>query len=169
MASRSRDDATVRQTFSSKFTQLSPERRARITFGVDKMHRQYLASNGGVSTMPYDAAEYLRDEATIAAYLNIVRQEAGADEYAQALAVAERARDLLAGSTRQGTDAPESKSEHNSMPGPEEKSWNWFRRLLPGGRSNNPLPGSAQFSEPHSRDPGLNSAAVVEERIDTGR
>ena len=126
------------QTFRSKFEQLSPERRARITFGVDKMHRQYVESNGGVSTMPYDAAEFLRDQPTIEAYIKIVQREGGHDEYIQALAVAERAYSRLAGVERNGSVSSDSKTEHRSMPGPDGGSRNWFRRLLSGRRSMEP-------------------------------
>jgi hypothetical protein len=158
----------VGQTFRSKFEQLSPERRARITFGVDKMHRQYVESNGGVSTMPYDAAEFLRDKPTIEAYLRIVQREAGSDEYVEALAVAERARSRLAGVERNGAVPSESKKEHGSMPGPDGGSRNWFRSLLSGRRSiEQPYP-SAHAQKTASRETELKSAAGAEDRIDTG-
>jgi len=146
-----------------KFEQLDPERRARITFGVDRMHRQYVESNDGVSTMPYDAAEYLRDEPTIEAYLKIVQREAGPDEYVEALAVAERARRRLAGVERNAAVPSESKTQHSSMPGPEAGARNWFRPLLSGRRSvDRPHPsGHAQATA--SGEPELKPAAGAEE------
>ena len=159
-----KDGGSVGQTYRSKFEQLGPERRARITFGVDRMHRQYVESNGGVSTMPYDAAEYLRDQPTIEAYLKIVQREGGPDEYVEALAVAERARRRLAGVERNAAVPSESKTQHSSMPGPEAGARNWFRRLLSGRRSvDQPHPsGHAQATA--SGEPELKPAAGAEER-----
>ena len=155
------------QTFSAKFKQLSPERRARITFGVDKMHRQYVASNGGVSKMPYDAAEFLEDEATIEAYLWIVQREAAPDEYVQALAVAERARRRLAGVERNGVLPRESQTEHNGLSRPQAEPRNWFRRLLPRRFPTSPAHPAANAGAKATEEPGLKSAAGAEEGIDT--
>lgn len=158
----------MKPTFRLKFNQLSPERRARITFGVDKMHRQYVASNGGVSTMPYDAAEYLRDEPTIEAYLKIVQREAGPDEFVEALAVAERARSRLAGVERNGAAPSESKTEHSPMTGPEGGSRGWFRRPLSGRRSTDQPHFSAHAPVTASKEPELKSASGAGEGIDIG-
>lgn len=118
--------------------------------------------------MPYDAAEFLRDEATIEAYLLIVQREGGPDEFVQALADAERARSRLAGVERNGALPSKSKTEHISIPGPEGDSRNWFRGLLPDRRSINLPHSSAHAREAASREPGLKSAAGAVERIDTG-
>jgi len=131
------------------------------------MHRQYVASNGGVSTMPYDAAEFLKDEPTIEAYLKIVQREAGPDEYVEALAVAERARSRLAGVERNGAVPSESKTEHRSVPRPEGGLGKWFRRFLPDRRSILQSYGSADAQETASKEPGRKSAADAGERPDT--
>jgi hypothetical protein len=91
----------VGQTFKAKFEQLDPQRKAGIIFGVDKMHRKFVASNGGVSGIPHDVAELLRDEPTIKAYLSIVQKEGDTDLYSRACLDAERARGRLAGSVKQ--------------------------------------------------------------------
>ena len=65
------------QTFKQAFAGLEPERRAHVVFGMDQLHRKYLAARGGETSLPYDAAEHLTDEATIRAYLAVVRQESG--------------------------------------------------------------------------------------------
>ena len=80
------------RTFREMFDRLGPERRARVVFGIDRMHRDFLAANGGRSGMPYDIAEYLTDESIIEAYLAEVRQTADPELLRQAYAAAERAR-----------------------------------------------------------------------------
>jgi hypothetical protein len=91
----------MRQTFKTKFDQLGPERRAGIIFGIDKMHRRFVASNGGISNMPHDVAELLRDEPTIQAYLSIVQREGDPELYIQARVDADRARGRLVGAEAQ--------------------------------------------------------------------
>lgn len=117
--------------------------------------------------MPYDAAEFLRDEPTIEAYLKIVQREGGQDEYVQALAVAERARSRLAGVERNGSGSSDSKTEHRSVPRPEGGLGKWFRRLLPDRRSILQSYTSAHAQETASKEPGRKSAAGAGERLDT--
>jgi hypothetical protein len=83
------------ETFKQLFARISPSRRAGVVFGMDQLHRKYLAKTGGSSQLPYDAAEHLTDEETIKAYLAIVRQAEDHHIMMQARVDAARARNRL--------------------------------------------------------------------------
>lgn len=84
------------ETFRQMFARIDPARRAQVVFGMDQLHRKYLATTGGSSGLPYDAAEHLTDEATIMAYLDLVRQVADPNIMMKARVDAARARKRLA-------------------------------------------------------------------------
>ena len=83
------------QTFRQMFAKIDPSRRAQVVFGMDRLHRKYLATTGGSSRFPYDASEYLTDEETITAYLALVREAADPSIMMQARVDAARARKRL--------------------------------------------------------------------------
>ena len=85
----------MEETFKQRFARLSPSRRAKVVFGMDQLHRKYLATTGGTSRLSYDASEHLTDEETIRAYLAIVRQTADPHMMMQARVDAASARNRL--------------------------------------------------------------------------
>ena len=89
----------VGQTFRQMFARLDPSRRAQVVFGMDQLHRKYIATTGGSSRLPYDPAEHLTDEETIRAYLALVREAADPHIMMQARVDAARARKRLSEET----------------------------------------------------------------------
>ena len=115
------------QTFRQMFEKVGPARRAEVVFGMDQMHRRYLAMIGGVSKLPYDAAEHLTDEETIKAYLTLVRRASDPYLMMQARVDAARARRRLA-------EKVEPVAREGSSPGTVQAD-RWTKRLEPHYRN----------------------------------
>ena len=86
----------MRQTFREFYSGLDPQHRAKIVLGVVKDRHQQLGFSGDASKITFDAAEYLTDEATIAAYLALVEELKDPSISRRAAADAERARRRIA-------------------------------------------------------------------------
>ena len=86
----------MRKTFREFYSGLDPQHRAKIVLGVVKDRHQQLGFSGDASKITFDAAEYLTDEATIAAYLALVEDLHNPTLSRQATADAERARRRIA-------------------------------------------------------------------------
>lgn len=83
------------RTFKDLYAEIDPTRRASLVFGMTRMHRRYLESVGGQTSVVFDPSEYLSDEPTIAAYLQLVRGLNDPAQYLSARADAIRARRRL--------------------------------------------------------------------------
>ena len=86
----------MRKTFREFYSGLDPRHRAEIVLGVVKDRHRQLGFSGDASKITFDAAEYLTDEATIAAYLALVEELKDPSISHRAAADAERARRRIA-------------------------------------------------------------------------
>jgi hypothetical protein len=126
------DDRTGRrgmgETFRQMFARISPSRRAQVVFGMDQLHRNYLATTGGSSKLAYDTAEHLTDEETVKAYLALVREVADSHIMMQARVDAARARKRLAEEIAHIDEAPSGSVQTATWPRRPEAL---FRNHLP--------------------------------------
>jgi hypothetical protein len=117
------------QTFRQMFARIDPSRRAQVVFGMDQLHRKYIATTGGLSRLPYDPAEHLTDEETIRAYLALVREVADPYIMMQARVDAARARKRLSEETGSRIDgAPSDLVQRGVWP---RRSEGLFNNYLP--------------------------------------
>jgi hypothetical protein len=109
----------MKKTFREFYAGIDPDRRARIVFGVVTSRVQHLQSiRGDISQMTFDAAEYLTDEATIAAYLALIEGLKNPALSRKALSDAERARRRIV----------EEQIQSYQQSIPEEKKVQWIDR-----------------------------------------
>ena len=116
------------ETFRQMFARISPSRRAQVVFGMDQLHRKYLATTGGSSKLAYDSAEHLTDEETVKAYLALVREAADSRIMMQARVDAARARKRLAEEIPHIAEAPSGSVRTATWPRRPEAL---FRNHLP--------------------------------------
>ena len=147
----------MEETFKQMFARISPLRRAQVVFGMDQLHRKYLATTGGSSRLPYDAADHLTDEETIKAYLGLVRQAADHFVMMQARVDVARARIRLAEETSHVDEAPSDPVQPVSWPRRREAL---FRNHLPKSELQRILAKSDRLSgQPHR--PPLGGKKVI--------
>lgn len=108
----------MRKTFREFYSGLEPRHRAQIVLGVVKDRHRQLGFSGDASKITFDAAEYLTDEVTIAAYLALVEELQNPSISRRAAADAERARRQLGEEpiqTKQRTVPQEEKVQWKDM------------------------------------------------------
>ena len=86
----------MRKTFREFYSGLEPQQRAQVVLAVVKDRHRQLGASGDASKITFDAAEYLTDEATISAYLELVETLKDPSISRFATADAERARRRIA-------------------------------------------------------------------------
>lgn len=132
----------MKRTFREFFLAIEPGQRAQIVLRVVISRHQQLGFTGDHASITFDAAEYLPDEQTIAAYLALVDGLHNPSLYRLAAADAERARKRIS------SEQLQSEQQSAAKAGKVE----WVSRDMLGRKFHFPLlANTARFSSEGQR------------------